>query len=102
MTAEQLAQCLKNKSCPVIVDVRSGFEYQRGHIPGAIHLPFLKAATPGPGLPEDRSQAVVITCEHGPRAHIAMGLLRLRGYQNLCLLEGHMNGWRRAGFPLKS
>ena len=84
----------------VILDVRSGFEYRRGHVPGAVHLPFWAAAfrpLPSPS----RTTQVIVYGGHGPRAWIAQTLLRWRGAANVCLLEGHMAAWRRAGRPLQ-
>lgn len=36
----QLLELIKNRTAPVIVDVRSQWEYESGHIPGAQHIPF--------------------------------------------------------------
>jgi rhodanese-related sulfurtransferase len=84
----------------MILDVRSRFEYRRGHVPGAIHLPFWAAAFRPLPAPSPTTQ-VVVYCGHGPRAWIAQALLRWRGAANVCLLQGHMAGWRRAGRPLQ-
>lgn len=102
MTAEQLERHLKSGSAPVVFDVRSSFEYNSGHIPGAIHAPLpgvLKAAEAATGSKRD---LLVIVCEHGPRAQIAKMFLKFRGYKNLQLLEGHMSRWRSSGRPLQS
>lgn len=83
----------------VVIDVRSASEFRRGHVPGAVHLPFWAAAfRPLPAS----SAPVVVYCGHGPRAWIARALLRWRGTANVCLLEGHMAGWRRAGLGEQS
>lgn len=100
MTAKELAKRLKTAQAPWILDVRSGPEYRSGHIPRARHLPFWAASLNTSELPPDRQTLIVLTCEHGPRAALAVSMLRLRGYRNLVLLEGHMAGWRRAKFPL--
>lgn len=101
MEAKELARRIRSKQPPCVVDVRSRIEYRSGHIPGAVHLPFWKAAFKRTSLPDDKSARVVLTCEHGPRAQLAQATLRLAGYRNLDLLEGHMSGWRRIGLPLK-
>jgi hydroxyacylglutathione hydrolase len=44
---------------------------------------------------------MTVYCGHGPRAWIAKGLLRLRGFRRVSLLAGHMRAWRRAGRPLE-
>ena len=101
MQARELTRRMKSKESPSVVDVRSGFEFRSGHIPGAIHAPTLKILFKLTSLPEDRSTELVVTCEHGPRAQIAQGLLNMYGYRNVTLLDGHMSGWRRAGLPME-
>ena len=101
MQAKELLQRLTKKTVPVVIDVRSGFEFNSGHIPGAIHASNLKILFKMARLPEDKNAELVITCEHGPRAQMAQGLLSLYGYKNTTLLEGHMSGWRRSGLKLE-
>ena len=80
----------------VIVDVRSALEYRRGHVPGAVHLPFWAAAFRP--LPAPASAApIVVYCGHGPRAWVAAGALRGRGFERVTCLRGHMAAWRQAG-----
>ncbi len=95
--AKELVQRIKAKNPPTVVDVRSGYEFKSGHIPGAIHAPSWTILLKTADLPTDKNTELVITCEHGPRAQMAQGLLGLYGYRNTSLLDGHMSGWRRAG-----
>lgn len=96
MTADDLSRQRAIRPDTVVVDVRSAFEYRRGHVPGAVHLPFWAAAfRPTPSVAS--STPIVLYCGHGPRAWIAQTLFRVRGIRNVCLLNGHMAGWRRAG-----
>lgn len=81
-----------------MLDVRSAAEYASGHIPGAIHAPAMKILIKQALLPEDKGAELVITCEHGPRAQLAQGVLSMYGYRNTTLLDGHMSGWRMAGY----
>lgn len=59
-----------------MVDVRSGFEFRNGHIPGAIHAPTWKIQLRLAKLPSARGTELVFTCEHGPRDRMAKGLLK--------------------------
>ncbi len=71
MTQDQLLASIEKSTAPVIVDVRSQSEYESGHVPGALHLPFYAMWTRHTeikGKPED---PVIVYCEHGPRAGIA-------------------------------
>ena len=97
MQAKELIQRIKSDNPPTVVDVRSGLEFKNGHIPGALHAPAWTILLKTADLPKDKDSELVITCEHGPRAQMAQGLLGLYGYRNTSLLEGHMAGWRRAG-----
>ncbi len=100
MQAKDLFQLMKAKSSPPVIDVRSGGEFASGHIPGAIHAQTWKILLKMVRLPEDKNAELVVTCEMGPRAQMAQGLLGMYGYRNVSLLEGHMAGWRRSGLPL--
>jgi len=102
MQSRELARRLKAANPPTVVDVRTGFEYRKGHIPGAIHAPTWKILLRLARIPADRNAELVVTCEHGPRAQICRGLLGAFGYRSVVLLEGHMAGWRQAGHPQDS
>ncbi len=101
MKATELLERIESRSAPVIIDARMGIEFKRGHVPGAVHVPFQMALLRSAGLPKDKDLEMVIYCGHGPRAWIAQKLLAARGYGNTGLLEGHMKGWREAGLPLE-
>jgi hydroxyacylglutathione hydrolase len=99
--AKELVQQMKSKTPPVVVDVRSGGEFESGHIAGSIHAPSWKILFKMALLPKDKNAELVVTCEMGPRAQMAQGLLGMYGFRNVTLLEGHMAGWRSAGLPLE-
>ena len=101
MQAAELAQRITSNNAPWVIDARSELEFKRGHIPNAVHAPFLKILLKRARLPENKNSEMVIHCEHGPRAMMAKALLNLYGYRNTTLLKGHMLGWRRANLPLE-
>ncbi|HBA89295.1 MAG TPA: rhodanese-like domain-containing protein [Geobacter sp.] len=100
MEQKELLRRMKKGDPPAIVDVRTGMEYHRGHIPGAIHAPTWKIMLFMAPLPSDKRTEMVLLCELGPRAAIAKSLLGFLGYRNTTLLEGHMSAWRRASLPM--
>jgi hydroxyacylglutathione hydrolase len=101
MQSKELLKKKKSQTPPTVIDVRTGFEFKAGHIPDAIHAPAWKILLKLARLPSDRNTELVVTCEHGPRARIAKGLLEGYGYRQVELLDGHMSGWRHAGHPLE-
>jgi rhodanese-related sulfurtransferase len=85
----------------MVIDPRSEFEFEHGHIPGAVNAPVHNILLNRAHLPHDRNQEMVIACMHGPRAVIAKWFLTLYGYRNTSLLEGYLEGWQEAGLPLE-
>jgi rhodanese-related sulfurtransferase len=72
-----------------VIDVRMGWEFNRGHVPDARHVGLVRALA-GPRLPDGS----IIVCESGHRAALVAAL---RGG---LVLEDRMRGWRRAGLPV--
>ena len=99
MESMELIKRMQAKKPPTVVDVRTGLEFRKGHIPGAIHAPTWKILLRLDQIPADRHSELVVTCEHGPRAKICVTLLGLLGYRNITLLAGQMAAWRRDGHP---
>lgn len=101
MHPQELAKRITSGKTAVILDVRTGIEFRSGHIPGAVHAPTWKILLKMATIPSDKNTELVVTCELGPRAQIAKGLLGLFGYRKVDLLEGHMAAWRNSGRPLE-
>ncbi len=99
VSREMLAQQIESGTAPVVLDVRSESEYESGHVPGAIHIPFQSVAFRHEEISLDKEQPIVVYCAHGPRAAWAGRALRNAGYINVVYLEGHMASWERDGLP---
>ena len=100
MQQNELLEKIKNEKVPTIVDVRSGSEYQAGHVPGAINIPFWSAFTTDKLDAVDKTKELVLYCEHGPRAGIAKLALKLSGFEKISYLAGHMTAWKKAGLQM--
>ena len=83
----------------LLVDVREDNEWDRGHIPGAVHM--------GRGVIErdieqavpDHSATLVLYCGGGFRSALAADNLQKMGYTNVISMDGGWRGWNEAGFP---
>jgi rhodanese-related sulfurtransferase len=100
MTPSALLAAIDSGSAPLILDVRSRWEFSHGHVPGAVHIPFWKFLAGAPKIPAAERDRIVVYCGHGPRAWLATAALRRRGFRSVTLLEGHMAGWKRLGSRL--
>jgi rhodanese-related sulfurtransferase len=81
------------------VDVREDSEWQRGHIPDAIHL--------GKGVIErdieatvpDKDTELILYCGGGSRSALAADSLRKMGYHNALSMDGGWRAWGESGLP---
>ncbi len=101
ITRVDLLNQLQSDAPPLVVDVRSQGEYDRDHVPGAVHIPFYSIGSGLKELAYPKTDPVVLYCEHGPRSGIAGFSLYLSGYEKVYSLEGSMKGWRKNEFPIE-
>ena len=96
ITAADLRQRLGQPDTSVVLDVRTRAEYDAGHVPGAINIPFTEIGTRAAEIPSKGRDGLVIYCGHGPRAWIAAVRLRRFGFRRVVLLRGHWAAWKRS------
>ena len=101
MQQNELLEKIGGEQSPIIIDVRSLYEYKAGHIPGAIHIPFWTALTTDKLEGLFKTEALVVYCEHGPRAVVAKLALSLSGFENISYLAGNMTAWKKSGLPVE-
>lgn len=83
-----------------LIDVREEKEWDKGHLPGAIHL--------GKGVIErdletvvpDNQRKLVLYCSGGFRSALASDSIQKMGYRNVLSMDGGFTGWKGAGFPV--
>ena len=76
----------------IILDVRELYEYEEGHIKGAVLIPYTeienRAATELP----DKESVILVYCRSGRRSKIAAQTLADLGYKNVMEFGG-INDW---------
>lgn len=97
MTVQELGTALAGGTPPALLDVRSRAEFAESHVEGAVNVPFWRFFVSWPRVPVGRDDRLVVYCGEGPRARLAMAVLRRRGYRRVEELEGHMAAWRTRG-----
>jgi NADPH-dependent 2,4-dienoyl-CoA reductase/sulfur reductase-like enzyme/rhodanese-related sulfurtransferase len=86
VTAAQLKAELAGPKPPLVVDVRTLGEWNRGHLAGAQLLPVDDVRWELEQLPRDRR--IVLYCRTGFRAHLALRALVESGYRDVANLTG--------------
>lgn len=68
----------------MFIDVREPYEFQTGHVKGAINIPpseLMNGAKQLNDVPKDTE--LVLYCISGSRSNVSMNILRQMGYTNL-------------------
>ena len=83
------------------LDVREDHEFAKDHAKGARHL--------GKGIIErdvetripDKEASILLYCGGGYRSVLAADALQQMGYTNVVSMDGGINAWRDAGYPME-
>ena len=74
---------MDSESGYIILDVREQYEYDEGHIPGAILVPYGEIAGRAEKELPDKDQLILVYCRSGRRSKIAAEELVKLGYTNV-------------------
>lgn len=99
LTPAQVSAGLKDNTI-VLVDVREPYEFDAGHIPGAVNLPL--SSFDINALPFADGKTMVLSCQAGVRSQRAMDYCRAQGVDASHHLAGGFGAWANAGLPVES
>ena len=83
ITAKEAKEIMDTQEGYVILDVREQEEFDAGHIPGAILIPYTQIAEKAEGILTDKGQLILVYCRSGRRSKIAAEALAELGYTNV-------------------
>jgi hydroxyacylglutathione hydrolase len=97
---DDLAGRLDEGDGTVLLDVRDADEYEAGHIPGSVHIPYGELADRLAELPRDRVIATI--CSGGKRSGLAASILQREGFDRVVhVAHGGVGTWRERGHPVE-
>jgi len=99
ISAAELHKRREAMTAPVVIDVRTAGEYDSGHIPGALNIPFDQVAERIAEV--EAPHGVALYCMIGPRARKGESALLAAGYEKVLHLEGGLAAWKAAGLPVE-
>jgi len=103
----ELHDCLGTDT--IFIDIREPAEYQRGHIPGAVHLPrgllefelhSLVASRRGDMNRPPEETPIVLYCGTGGRSSLAALTAEALGYRQVKSMAGGIVAWSQAQLPI--
>jgi hydroxyacylglutathione hydrolase len=80
----------------VVIDVREPFEWDEGHIEGALHVPMGEALARKDLVPDGRPKAVL--CAGGLRSSTVISALARAGLTDWYNVIGGMTAWQKGGY----
>jgi rhodanese-related sulfurtransferase len=97
VSAAALAQALDAGSPQiVVVDARPAADYEFGHIPGAVNVPYNEPEAAAAGLPKDAWIVSYCECPHAEAEQVA-DYLEQNGYTQVRVIDEGLQGWKDLG-----
>ena len=96
---DQLVPLLSDDAV-ALIDVRNSSEWTAAHIPGSQNFPLGRLTETLERIPRDRP--LVVHCQAGGRAAVAISMLQANGFANVSHLAGDFGEWSREQRPVEN
>lgn len=83
ITAQQAKEIMVSQEGYIILDTRTQEEFDEGHIPGAILIPYDEILEKAEDVLTDKDQMILVYCRSGRRSKLAAEDLVKLGYSNI-------------------
>ena len=83
ITAEEAKKIMDSGEEHIILDTREQDEFDEGHIPGAILIPYTEIESKAEEMLPDKDKLILVYCRSGRRSKIAAESLAKLGYTNV-------------------
>lgn len=98
---EDVKELFRNPDRWQILDVREQWEWDAGHVEGAVHVPLSEVMAGGVQDSLKPGHPVAVICRSGNRSELGALILQSRGVDAVNV-EGGMEAWSAAGLPIIS
>ena len=85
-----------------LLDVRTPFEFEKGHIEGSVNIEVDKLRERLTEIKVSKDTPVYVSCQVGMRAYIAIMILKGNGFKNLFNLSGGYLTYKTAKYKINS
>ncbi len=102
ISPDDLHRLLQDAGALQLVDVRTSEEFGEVHVGAASNLPLDRIQRGGVtgDFEWAKEEPVYILCRSGRRAMTAAGEFAAAGFREVLIVEGGIQGWIEAGFPV--
>lgn len=88
ITGKEAKAIMDTQTDYIILDTREQYEFDEGHIPGAIVIPYTSISERAENELPDKNQLILVYCRSGRRSKIAAQTLADMGYTNVMEFGG--------------
>lgn len=92
------ARRLIESGVAILIDIRETDEHAREHVMGARLAPL--SAIDAHDFDRDHDKIAIFHCKSGMRTQANAATLLARGFSKAFFLEGGLEGWKQAGYPV--
>jgi len=100
VSAAEAATLLKENSEIGILDVRTGFEFNRGHLEGAVNLNYYSRKFKSQLEELDKNKTWLVHCRSGVRSSKTLPLMEAAGFNSVIHLTDGIIDWVNADLPV--
>ena len=91
-----------NREDATILDIRSGDAFRKGHIINAINVPEKDLAANAAKLEKYKTKPLILVCQNGLNSAKLLPKLKKQGFEQVFLLGGGVDAWKRDSLPIKT
>ena len=91
---------LINQQNAVVIDVRPGTDFSKGHIINALNIPMSGFSGQIDKLTKYKEQPIIVSCRSGAQSSSACRMLRKQGFDQVFNLQGGIMAWQSANLPV--
>lgn len=101
VTATEAADILEKFPSVKVLDVRTGLEYNRGHISDATNINYYSFSFQKQLAALDKDITWLVHCRTGVRSGKSLPIMKSLGFTSIIHLDGGTSAWTKAGQPLQ-
>jgi rhodanese-related sulfurtransferase len=98
LSVEEVHTTLQNGEAITVLDVREDWEWDQGHVGGALHMQMNDVPNRRHEL--EGASKIVVVCHLGQRSAMITQYLLTQGLQNVYNMAGGMDSWTRHGYEV--
>ena len=100
VTPVEAAQLIDQNVEIKVLDVRTGWEYKRGHVEGAENLNYYSFGFKKALNMLDKKTIWLIHCKSGVRSGRTIPIMKEAGFESIIHMDGGFDAWKEAGLTV--